>query len=124
MVRMMSPGRMSGVTPSQQPPPGWLTSTIPANGAPGAARGSACGMTVDVLATMSPPATSDWRSTWTWTVSVARKPLLDTKSRDGNEMICTGATGGSLTVTPAGTVARLAAVVTVMGVDCGERLPT
>src|ERR687886_618281 len=96
---------------------------MPAKGALGAARGSWTGVTVDVLATTSPPATSDWRSTWTWTVSVARKPLLDTKSRDGKEMICTGATGGSLGRTPGGRVARLAAVVTLSPVDCGERLP-
>src|ERR671936_938773 len=124
MVRMMSPTRISGVTPSQQPPPGWLTSTMPANGASTAARGSGCGVTVEVLTRTRPAWPSTLRSTWTWTVSVGRKPLLDTKSRDGKEMICTGATGGSLAVTPAGSVASWTAVVTLTVFDNVERLPT
>src|ERR687886_534854 len=124
MVRIVSPVRMSGVTPSQQPPPGWLTSTMPANGASSGARGSCWGMTLDVLTTTGAVCVSYLRSTCTRTVSVGRKPLLETKSRDGNEMICTGAAGGLCTTVPAGSVATCWTVVALAAFDSGERLPT
>src|SRR5919198_2271537 len=118
----MSPARMSGVVPSQQAPPGWLTSTSPANGSFGPAFGSACGICVAELTSTSWPPSR--RSTCTATVSVAWKPDDEMKSRDGNEMICTGAAGGSLTVVPGGSVALGRDVWTDTAVDIDERLPT
>src|ERR671933_1044160 len=119
---MMSPARMSGVVPVQQAPPGWLTSTMPAKGASGAARGSGWGVQLaELTSTCWPPSL---RSTWTSTVSLARKPLDEMKSRAGNEMIWIGATGGSLTVAPAGSVATGRKVVTGAAVARPERLPT
>src|SRR5919206_1112607 len=118
----MSPGRRSGVVPSQQAPPGWLTSTSPANGSFGPAFGSACGIWVAELTSTSWPPSR--RRTWTATVSVARKPVDEMKSRDGNEMIWTGEAGGSFTGVPAGSAATGRTEVIDWPVDWPERLPT
>src|SRR5215467_2720500 len=124
MVRIMSPTRISGVTPTQQEPPGWFTSTMPANGSVGRALGSGCGMVPDELLTRTRPLIpSTCRKTCTSTVSVSSKPLEEIKSRDGKLIICTGATGGSLTTVPGGNVATGGTVVTVTPVDRPERLP-
>jgi hypothetical protein len=40
VMRTVSPGRMSGVLPTQQAPPGWLTSTRPRPGVVGSSLGS------------------------------------------------------------------------------------
>src|SRR5215471_10614526 len=114
MVRIISPTRISGVTPTQQEPPGWFTSTMPANGSVGRALGSGCGMVPDELLTRTRPLTpSTCRKTCTSTVSVSSKPLEEIKSREGKLIICTGATGGSFTTVPGGSVATWGTVVTV-----------
>ena len=57
VTRTMSPGRMSGVTPVQQPPPGWLTSTMPSN-TPGVFGSSTAATGVDLLTVVVPRTTS------------------------------------------------------------------
>ena len=64
MMRTTSPGRMSGVTPTQQAPPGWLTSTRPRPGVAGSSFG--------VTSVTVPATTPDgcWTSTVTgWLTS-------------------------------------------------------
>jgi len=50
-IRITSLGRMSGVTPCQQPPPGWFTSTMPSNPA---VPGSSCGTRFEAVPTTIP----------------------------------------------------------------------
>ena len=57
----MSPDRMSGVTPSQQTPPGWFTSTVPSKPT---VVGSSIGMAVAVL--MTKPLRISSMTTWSF----------------------------------------------------------
>ena len=89
---------MSGVAESQQPPPGWLTSTVPA---------------ASDVATLDPNVEpSAWIRVNVYAVFGAY-PVAETKSRAGNAISECGASGGSFattTVTPAdGAVDLLAA---------------
>src|SRR4029079_8756285 len=113
MVRTKSPARISGVTPSQHAPPGWLTSAKP----------SGVGMMPVALLTMIPPVFDTRRITWTVTTSSGRKPLGEMKSREGKTMMLIGSEGGSLTgkllTSSCGT-----AVIWLLVFDIGEALPT
>src|SRR4051794_27460254 len=86
MVRPMSPVRISGVTPAQQAPPGWLTSAKPSMGWIPSAE-----LTMTVLPD------EFRRRICTDTVSLSSKPLGETKSREGKAMMLIGNFGGSLT---------------------------
>src|SRR5215218_10956786 len=95
---------MSGVTVSQQPPPAWLTSTMPSNAA---VAGSSCGSTgVDVATTW--PA----RMTCAYAGTPLAYPDAETKSRCGNEMTSWPAAGGSAAMVGVASAADASSVPT------------
>src|SRR5439155_8824312 len=81
VMRTLSPGRMSGVVWNQHELPGWLNSTMPAKGAPGAASGSAWGE-MGAFGSVLSVVPFGW-VTVTTTRSSAAYPLAETKSRCG-----------------------------------------
>src|SRR5919199_1613877 len=97
VMRTMSPGRMSGVEPTQQAPPGWLTSTMPSKPS---VPGSSCG-TRPVTVPTGVSGALGWTIS-TVTVSVWAYPSADTKSRCGNAVITCGGVGAWGGQRPAG----------------------
>src|SRR4051794_22081690 len=94
---------MLGVTVSQQPPPGWLTSTMPSNPLVPASSTGSTG--VDVATTL--PA----RITCTYAGTPRVYPLADTKSRAGNEMTSWPGAGGSAAMAGVATAADVSSSV-------------
>src|SRR4051812_32945783 len=85
-ARTVSPATMFGVTTSQQPAPGWLTSAMPVSST-----------TTGSLAIVAPPRAAACVTSKTM-VSPGVRPFADRKSRAGKvSSACVGA-GGSLTV--------------------------
>jgi hypothetical protein len=89
---------MSGVEPTQQPPPGWLTSARPSNCG---VVGSSPNATVEepTVRSVVVPLSVTLRSTLMVTgPSVAAKFSMETKSRSGKTVMLRGVVGGSLSV--------------------------